>query len=430
MTFILDQGLKPFATEREWEFMEAWATHGTSRAAADALGASQATIAEARTRLVKRASRRGYNPSADLIHPTAPGMVSRGTSILYNKEGEIQGYWNKTMPEGMEPEERVKMPDPKTITKISTNFDREGKVTQQWIAEKPELVQREILWRQFAKELAADIDFRAVPVPFKDVLVRDDLMAVLPVGDHHLGMLAWDKETGDDYDLKIGETMLNRAFDYLLQAMPACAICLIPFLGDFLHYDGFEAVTPTNRNQLDSDTRFPKMVRAAIRAIRYAIQAALERHGRVHVIIEIGNHDLATSVFIMECLYNIYENDPRVTIDTSPQHYHYFQFGKTLIGTHHGHGTKMAELPGIMAYDRAKEWGETEYRYWYTGHVHHDQVIEKPGCRMESMRILPPRDAYAQQKGYRSGRDMKGIVIHKDHGEVARSLVTPGMIGF
>lgn len=58
---------------------------------------------------------------------------------------------------------------------------------------------------------------------------------------------------------------------------------------------------------------------------------------------------------------------------------------------HHGHGkaAKAGDLPGIMASDRASDWGETLHRTWYTGHIHNRQFFEAPGCSVESFRILP-----------------------------------------
>ena len=215
---------------------------------------------------------------------------------------------------------------------------------------------------------------------------------------------------------------------------PPCGEALIVFLGDFMHYDSFTAETPTSRNALDSDTRYPKMVRAAIRTMRYMIEQALHRHAHVTVIVEIGNHDLSSSIFLMECLSNIYENEPRITVDTSPAHYHYKVFGKNLVGVHHGHGTKMANLPLIMATDMPAEWGNTIHRMWYTGHIHTQKTQaavssqDFSGCTVESFRILPPPDAWAAQHGYRSISDMKSIILHHEHGEGSRFTVNPSML--
>ena len=141
-----------------------------------------------------------------------------------------------------------------------------------------------------------------------------------------------------------------------------------------------------------------------------------------------AHHDLSSSIFLMECLANIYEEEPRVTIDTSPAHFHYFKFGQCLIASHHGHGVKPDKLPLIMAQDKPVLWGATKYRYWWTGHVHHAELLDFPGCSVERFRVLPPPDAWASQRGYRSARDMKAIVLHREYGEVARNTVNPDML--
>jgi hypothetical protein len=120
-----------------------------------------------------------------------------------------------------------------------------------------------------------------------------------------------------------------------------------------------------------------------------------------------------------------------VTIDISPRLYHYYRFGNNLLGTHHGHRTKMADLPLIMAADRPKDWGETEHRYWMTGHLHSKEVISKDftGCRVERFCILGPEDAWAYGAGYRSKREMNGLIFHRDFGEAGRNIVSPAMFG-
>lgn len=384
-------------------------------------------------RITEMAQQGGPLPQYDLTHPLPPGLALQGTSIRYDGDGEVQQYWNKSKLEGRDPADTVQLPDPKTIVKVSTLYDQQGRVAQQWVAEKPEDIARKEAWQAFAKELAADLP-KIDPISAPEH-AAEHLMACYPVGDHHLGMLSWGAETGADYDLRIGERLLVGAVDHLIAAAPPCERAAVVFLGDFLHYDSFESVTPTSRNQLDSDSRYPKMVRTAIRAMRHTVESAAMRHKQVNVIVEIGNHDLSSSIFLMECLANIYADDPRITVDVSPAHYHYFSFGSVLVGTHHGHGVKMDQLPIIMATDRPDDWGRTKHRYWWTGHVHHsrtkmiaDRGQDFVGCSVESFRILAPADAWAAQKGYRPIRDMTAIVLHKQHGEVARFKVNPDML--
>lgn len=338
------------------------------------------------------AVRRGLSPEHDLTHIVPDGYRLKGASTLYGADGEAKLQWVKSQAD----EQR----------------------------------QQEI----FRQAVAAMVDYlpRYDPVPAPST-VADTLMACYPVGDHHIGMLAWGEEAGDNYDISIAERLLSGAMTHLVKAVPPCGRAAIVILGDWTHYDSFVAVTPTNKNPLDADGRFPKMVRASIRCLRRMVAAALEHHAEVLLIVEVGNHDLASSIFLMESMAALYENEPRVKVDSSPRHFHYFEFGKCLVGTHHGHGVKMDQLPLIMATDLPDVWGRTEYRYWWTGHIHTDKAKrfdtqDFAGCRVESFRVLPPTDAWAENKGYRPQRDMKSIVLHRDYGEVARHIVNPAML--
>jgi hypothetical protein len=415
-------------TDEQWAKFVAYKQHGTYVAAGLAMDCDESRIRKVVKLVLKRAAQAGYAPAFDIDHELPEGLRLKGTSIRYDGSGNVDQYWNKSGLAGREPEEGVQLADPKRIKKVSTLFDQQGKITQQWVSEEPEAQQREELWRLFADELKADMPRYEPLMP--PVMRPMDRLACYPIGDHHNGMLAWKKETGSDsYDLEIAEQYLASAMEYLIKSIPPCEHALIAGLGDFLHYDSTAPVTPTSHNQLDSDGRYPKMIRVAVRSIRRAINLALRQHQHVHVIMEIGNHDLFSTIFLLELLANVYENEPRVTIDTSPQHYHYFEFGKVLIGTHHGHGSKMPDLPLIMAADQPEAWGRTKHRYIWTGHIHNRTAYDKIGCSVESFRILAPVDAWAAQKGYRAIRDMKAIVIDREQGELQRNTVNPRMFG-
>lgn len=395
MTYVLDEGLRPYATPSQWKKLQALAEHGSERAAAKALGIHSSGIHDAKHTVARNAAARGYSPEHDLKQPVPDGYRLRGASTLYRPDtGAAVLQWVKS--------------------------ERDSERWQQ--------IQNEA-YEAFAATLPKVKSIRAPKT------VNESLACVYPVGDLHLGMYSWDAETGANYDISIGERLLAEATEHLIEATPACDVAVIPLLGDFLHYDSFKPLTPTSGNLLDADSRFPKMVAAAIRSSRYMIEASARRHGRVHAIVEIGNHDLACSIWLMQCLAQVYQNEPRITVDISPRFYHYFEFGKCLIGTHHGHEAKMEQLPMIMATDCPAEWGRTKFRYWYTGHVHHrksasliPQAQDFNGCSVESFRVLPPADAWAAQKGYRPIRDQKAVVLHKEHGEVARHTVNPFML--
>lgn len=359
----------------------------THREAAECAGVAVSTVSKVLARIKATAARSGFSPEHDMTKIVPDGYRIKGTSTLY---------------------------------------DQDGKPKLQWVKSKIDPDRQAEILREAAEAFASELP-KSKPVPAQHT-ESSDLLTLYAVGDHHLGMLAWPLEVGAEWNTSIAETMLCDAVEYLAHAAPPGGEGLVVLIGDYLHYDSLEALTPQSKHPLDSDSRYPKMVAAGIRAIRSAVATALRRHATVRVIVEPGNHDPSSSIFLALALEAIYETEPRITVDTTPGRYHYYRHGKTLIGTHHGDGAKMKDLPLVMATDRPGDWGETSHRYWFTGHIHHDRALDVSGCRVESLRVLPPTDAWAHSKGYRSARDMKAIVFHSEYGEVARHTVNPDML--
>lgn len=249
-----------------------------------------------------------------------------------------------------------------------------------------------------------------------------DLLACIAFGDPHFGQLSWHRDAGANFDLEIAERNMVTAVSHLVAIAPAAEQCLLIWIGDNVHADG-QANTTTKGTRVDVDGRTIKMLSIAIRAFRKAIDLALAKFGKVHGIVERGNHDELLSAVIALALSQHYENDPRVTIDTSPEMFHWYRFGQNLIGTHHGDKARPIDLLGVMANDRAQDWGETKYRRFYCGHIHHEVVKEVPGLTVEYLRTLAPADAWHRGKGYRSGRDLRLDVFHREYGMINRHII-------
>lgn len=412
-----DESLRQFASDTQWACYVAYCETGSYVRAAAALGlVDPSQVRLAVKRVHEKALRAGRAPE---------GFQVSKVTTQYGVDGEAKSS-SVQVKAAADANDVVKLPDPKKIIKTSTLYAGDGSVTQQWVLEKPEDQQRETLWRAFADGLAADLP-RAEPIPPSAPwpTAVDSLATVYAIGDHHLGMLAWGLETGgDNYDLKISEKLLEDATTYLVGSAPPSSQAVVMFLGDFTHTDGYAPMTPHGGHLLDADVRFPKIAAAAARAMRRTIDAALGKHSHVHVIITAGNHDPVSTIWLRIAVAAVYENEPRVTIDGSPSKFHYFEWGRNLLGATHGDRLKLDSLPAIMATDQPEAWGRTSYRLWLTGHVHHDKVKDLVGAKVESVRVLAPNDAYAAKGGYRTPRDMKAIILHREYGETGR-LVAP-----
>ncbi|WP_426287509.1 hypothetical protein [Luteibacter sp. E-22] len=332
-------------------------------------------------------ARQGWAPGHGITTPLPLGQKLRGTSTLIDK--------------------------------------RTGEQVMQWVKSNEDAEEQAEIFRAACEAMTAKLP-RVKPRVASGAW-RDDLLTVYPIGDPHIGMYAWADETGDDWDLAIAERVHCGAMAELVSSAPRSKQAVILNLGDALHYDSLAAVTPRSGHNLDADGRYAKMVSVAVKIIRQCIESALTKHERVHVINLPGNHDETGALWLSVALSHVYENEPRVTIDTNPSVFSYYRWGKVLLGAHHGHACKSDKLPGVMACDRAKDWGETTHRHWLIGHIHHESKKEFSGVSVESFNTLAAKDAYAANGGWRSGRSMQAIVYHAEHGEVARSKVHAAM---
>lgn len=385
----VDPKLAEYATERQKDYLIAVEAKGSVLAAAKALGLNESTIRNSLKALQAKAAMHGYHLDSDMTRPVPAPYVVKGTSTLYNKEGQVAAQWVKT--------------------KLDETHAREA--IEEWVR-----------WLvEDARGLASRITSPSH--------TNADLLTVYPMGDPHFGMHSWAAETGDNFDLKTAERLTYAAIDRLVNSAPPSETALILELGDFFHADNNTAVTPRSGNSLDVDNRWAKVMQVGMRAMVYVIKRTLENHLNVIVRIVAGNHDPHSSYALALGLDAYFHAEERVRIDLSPAPYWYYKFGKILIGACHGDLCKPDKLPAIMANDRAVDWGATQFRYWYHGHIHHDSVKEFPGCMVESFRTLAAKDAWHSGAGYRSGRDMKALVLHSKYGEIERHRVDISMLG-
>lgn len=302
---------------------------------------------------------------------------------------------------------------------VSTLVGPDGEIKQQWIKTTAQDDERQV-WLDALANMGGDIP-RAEPMP-ATTNGAEDTLACYPLGDPHLGLLAWEQDAGENFDLRIAEDHTVNAIRHLVTLAPASAQALFIAIGDNTHGDG-QHNTTTRGTRVDMDGRFPKVVSATLRTFRRSIAVILEKHTRCHVIIERGNHDELIAMMLAIALALYYENEPRVTVDTSPEMFHWFTFGRNLIGTHHGDKVKPDALLGVMAVDRAADWARCPHRRMYCGHYHHQMVKEVPGLIVDYLPTLAGSDAWHRSMGYRSGRATYLDVYHREHGHQLRHVI-------
>jgi len=380
---IIDEQLKKYATERQAEYIDAVNEHGGIRRAARALGVGHSAIIQAIDRLKRSASRRGYSPEHDMVHPVPEGFIAKGVSTYYDETGKPRGQW------------------------VKSSIDHEH--------------QKAMMRAVFAG--MADELPRLAPVRHSQNTCSSELLNCYVISDYHFGMLAWRDETGADWDLDIAERTLVKWFEQAIAQAPDTEKAVFAQLSDLLHYDGFAAVTPESKHLLDADGRFPKLVRTVIRVIRQVIDMLLVKHKHLHIVMCDANHDPVSQVWLREWLSVIYENEPRISVDTSPSPYNAFEFGKVALFFHHGHKRGMGNVSEVFASQFREMFGRTKHAFAHVGHRHHLDIKENNLMIVEQHRTLAAPDAYAARGGWASGRDAKVITYHKEHGEVGRVTI-------
>jgi hypothetical protein len=319
--------------------------------------------------------------------------------------------------------ERDVVPEGYLLRGTSTYVDRNGAVAGQWIKTAIDPDQESAMVEAACRAAVEKLPHLPV-IPGPESFLAD-LCTVYTITDAHVGMLAWGRESGEPWDLKIAEEVLIEAFSRMVLASPASEVALINQLGDFLHFDSLKPVTPEHGHVLDADSRYQKMVEIAVKILRRVIEIALMRHNRVIVKLMEGNHDEAGSVWLRVIFAQLFENNPRVQIDTSPLPYSIYQHGRTLLGFHHGHCTNKDNLSAIFAARWRNEWGNSNYTYIHTGHLHNEHVKEYPGCKVIQHPTLAAQDAYAARGGFFSKREATAITYHVEFGEYCRYTVIP-----
>ena len=367
-----------WVTETQLKYLNAIKEHGGQNAAARALGVAKSSVNEAIATYKREAARRGYAPG-HFNDGVAPGYKMGKVTVQRGPSG-VERVWERQSPDAEAQAERLQ-------------------------AIKAGLLDGLEPVAPLAAPQHAD----------------DDLLTVYPQGDPHAGLYSWKDETGHTFDLVEFERITKAAIDRLVASAPPSAHALYIDLGDSLHADNNASRTKSGHH-LDTTGRHAEVVRVSIRCKRHHIARMLEKHLYVTVRINPGNHDGITAVMLAEMMALLYENEPRVTVVTSPNPYWYMGFGTNLIGTTHGDGAKGKDLPLLMAVDAPDLWQSSQNgsRVWYVGHVHHGDEKDYPGATVKYKRTLAAPDNWSQASGYRSVRSMDAETYHRLDGEVEK----------
>lgn len=373
-------------TQKQKDLVNAYLECGSVRKVSRQLGVDTSNICRALKTVLAHAARQGYAPDNDLNHPTPDGYAVKGVSTYYNEDGKITGQWVKTQTDQARQIEML-------IERLETG----------------------------------STNFKAFKPTKAPKTTDKSLLSLLTITDFHLGMYAYEAETGDNWDTDIARQVFLDAIHQMVDAAPKAHYGMLNQLGDFLHWDGILAVTPQSGHVLDADTRYSKLVELTMDIMVEAIRIMLAKFGEVFVVQAEGNHDISGSIWLRKHIKHMFKDEPRVSVIDNDFPFYAHLHGKCMLGFHHGHKVKMQQLQRVFSSEPRfrRMWGQADYSYIHCGHFHHERVVEDGGAIVEQHPSLSGRDAYAARGGWVSARGAKIITYHETDGEVHRTTVRP-----
>lgn len=325
------------------------------------------------------------------------------TTILANAAKKDRAEHVTTTPEGF------------GIKRTSTNYDKDGQVSQQWVIRTPDAERQSELIKEFIAGLMQDIE-PADPKPLPNLQHTSNLLSAIFIGDAHVGMQAYASETKhSDFNVDIACKQLRDAVDYLVDRAEPTETGLLVDVGDFLHPNGSMATT-FKGTPLDTDLTYYRMMKAAGAVFRYMIEKMLQKFRKVVLVMSKGNHNTDPAVGLQIAIEMLYSAEPRVQVLENDSFYHYIEYGNWLLGICHGDKQKPEALAGSMARDMPAAWGRTTHRMWCTGHYHKESVKTLPGCKHKVFGALPPPDSWHAAQGYLGDGEMEMLTFRKEGG--------------
>lgn len=256
---------------------------------------------------------------------------------------------------------------------------------------------------------------------------EDPHLLVVDIADLHIGKLGAESQNSTSYNVDIAIERALAGVQGILNKTVGFDIDKILFVvgNDVLHTDNSFGTTTKGTKQDTDGMWFDNYKRA--RELYVKVIETLLQVADVHIVHNPSNHDYVTGFMLADSLYAWFRNSSNVTFDITNAHRKYFKYGTNLIGTSHGDGAKMDEMPLLMANEAKIMWAETDWRYIYLHHIHHKREFrfgkgrDYNGVNVEYLRSPSSADDYHHREGYtHAPKAIEAFVHHKEFGQVAR----------
>jgi len=191
---------------------------------------------------------------------------------------------------------------------------------------------------------------------------KDAHLLVIDIADLHIGKLATAFETGEDYNSQIAVKRAKDGLQGILNKSEGFYIDKVLFVAgnDILHTDNTKRTTTAGTPQDTDGMWYDNFLMA--KNLYIELLEKLLSFAEVEVVYNPSNHDYTHGFFLMQ-LIEAHFSKSSIRFNVDLKHRKAFRYGTNLIGTTHGDGAKIENLPLLLATEFPILWSETKHRY-------------------------------------------------------------------
>lgn len=192
----------------------------------------------------------------------------------------------------------------------------------------------------------------------------------------HLGKLAFESETGQDYNNRIAQSRFYKILDDVIeqQEIEQCDTCLLCIGNDFFNSDTVSNTT-TKGTQQTNDLRWKGMFELGLQMYIQMILTLRDKFNKIEVRLQQGNHDTMAAFYLYIALSCYFKKDKVINFSDDYKELQCFEWGKCAIFFTHG-DTNLKRLIRSIPSEFYREWGRTLYRELHLGHLHSEVVVD------------------------------------------------------
>lgn len=309
-------------------------------------------------------------------------------------------------------------------------YQLEKRVTAKWEQEQSRLERRDAeKWRAFEEFglkpiLEAVETYAKAPKTVPKLTIERSPArrhaVVMSLQDLHYGKYAWEDETGNTYSRDIARKRLLETTTRQLEELSTFGTpekVFLPIGPDFFHVDGFHMGTTRGTLQ-DVDGSYQQLIWEGVQLAEAQVNLVRQFAPEVELVIIPGNHDEQSRLSLHLYLLGMFKDLDDVIVTPDFKYRQYRGYGHNALGFEHGDGVKYNMLNEVFINEADHLLSGTKgRRYFFTGHLHHEEVKDKYGIVRYQCASLSSADRWHVKNGYVGSRQgLNSYVIDYHHG--------------